>query len=141
MQVRELVINYKHPKRFPDVVTKAADAVDSMRRCLPNNSREHFACLYLDGAHQPVGYTIVTSGLANASQVHPREVFQPAVLRGACAIICFHNHPSGSVVPSAHDREVTRKLRAAAEIMAIPILDHIILSDTEYHSMSEHGEL
>lgn len=139
MEVRELVINYKRRKRFPDAIQTATAAAAAMRKCLPNNSREHFCALYLDGSHKPINYAVISSGLANASQIHPRELFQPAILAGACAVICFHNHPSGSTTPSREDREVTKRLVDAGKLLSIPVLDHIILTDTEHYSFLENG--
>lgn len=69
----------------------------------------------------------VTSGTATASLAHPREVFRLAVLSGACALICVHNHPSGDPSPSSADVQLTRKLRDAAETLDISLLDHVVI--------------
>jgi DNA repair protein RadC len=69
----------------------------------------------------------VTVGTASSSLVHPREVFKEAVRLGASAIIVFHNHPGGDPAPSAADIQVTRKLREAAEVLDIDLLDHVII--------------
>lgn len=71
--------------------------------------------------------------------VHPREVFKPAVLHNAAAIICFHNHPSGDPNPSQDDVAVNNRLVEAGKIMGIEILDHIIIGDDEYVSLKERG--
>jgi DNA repair protein RadC len=70
---------------------------------------EHFVALYLDGRHRAIADAIVSIGTATASLVHPREVFQPAIAVGACALLIGHNHPSADLTPSAEDLEVTRR--------------------------------
>jgi DNA repair protein RadC len=74
-----------------------------------------------------------------ASLVHPREVFKGAILANAACIICAHNHPSGQVVPSAEDRAVLERLKSAAELLGIPLLDFLIVSKDAYWASSEHG--
>jgi hypothetical protein len=103
------------------------DVADFVRSVLTDNSREHCVALYLDGAHQVVSYSIISIGTANMSVVHPREVFQRAILAGAISIIIAHNHPSGVLTPSDEDHKVTQRLKDAGEILGIKLLDHLIL--------------
>ena len=81
----------------------------------------------------------VSRGTLNTSMVHPREVFKPAVLHNAAAIICFHNHPSGDPEPSREDIEITERLKNAGEILGIPVYDHIIVGDDRCVSLKERG--
>ncbi|MDQ3927236.1 MAG: hypothetical protein M3272_09690, partial [Actinomycetota bacterium] len=83
---------------------------------------------------------LVSVGTLSASLVHPREVFKPAVRASAASVILAHNHPSGKVEPSQEDREVTRRIGEAAEVLGIEVLDHVIVGDG-YFSMKEHGML
>ena len=81
---------------------------------------------------------IVSIGTATASLVHPREVFQPAIGLGACALLIGHNHPSGDVTPSPEDLEVTRRLADAGRILGVTVLDHIVWSRCgAFHSIRE----
>ena len=105
------------------------DVADFVRSVLTDNSREHCVALYLDGAHQVVSYSIISIGTANMSVVHPREVFQRAILAGAISIIIAHNHPSGVLTPSDEDHKVTKRLKDAGEILGIKLLDHLIVTD------------
>lgn len=91
------------------------------------NKQEHFLVLTLDGAHQPIAIHEVTKGLTNRTIVHPREVFRVALLDSAVAIIIAHNHPSGQLDPSSEDKELTMRLKDAAEVMGIALLDHIVV--------------
>jgi DNA repair protein RadC len=75
------------------------------------------------------------------SVVHPREVFKPAVDHLAAGIILLHNHPSGEPDPSQMDRQITRQLTEAGEVMGIPVVDHIILADNRYFSFAKEGLL
>ncbi|MFW5947078.1 MAG: JAB domain-containing protein [Gemmatimonadota bacterium] len=101
--------------------------------------REHFVALLLDAAHQVRGVHTVTVGVLDGSVIHPREVFKPAILASSAAVIIAHNHPSGHPDPSAEDRQVTRQLVEAGEIIGIPVLDHVIIGDGRYSSAVEGG--
>jgi DNA repair protein RadC len=77
-------------------------------------------------------------GLLNRTLVHPREVFKHAIKDNSAAIIIGHNHPSGSLDPSTEDKDITRRMKIAGEILGIKVLDHIIVSPTKgYLSMLE----
>jgi DNA repair protein RadC len=119
----------------------AKDAAELIRKILPDNSREHLVVLYLDGAHQTISYAVTATGAANVVAVHPREVFQRAVLVGAAALIISHNHPSGSVEASEQDRVLTYVLKKAGECLGIKILDHVIVTNDSHYSFAEMGEL
>jgi len=84
---------------------------------------------------------VVTVGLVNRLQVHPREVFADPITDRAATIIIAHNHPSGDLIPSKEDTEVTRQLKAAGETLGIKLLDHIIFNNKGYYSFLEHNEL
>ena len=94
--------------------------------------------LYLNGAHQVVSYSTISIGTANASIVHPREVFQRAILAGAISLVVAHNHPSGNLTPSAEDYNVTKRLKEAGEVIGIQLLDHLIISDVANVSIIDH---
>lgn len=100
--------------------------------------QEHFIVMLLDGAHQVIGKPIaVTKGLVNRTMVHPREVFRPAIMHNAVAVIVAHNHPSGVNEPSPEDIEITRLLIKAGKVIGIKVIDHFIVSKTGYMSMVE----
>lgn len=110
------------------------------------NAQEGFWALTLNQKHKVIGCHLVSLGTATASLVHPREVFRPALLDSAAAVACVHNHPSGDTTPSREDRDITRRLKDAGELLGIQILDHIILGYGEggalaYSSMAEEGTL
>ena len=103
--------------------------------------REYFVALLLDGKNRIILEEQVSEGSLNQSIVHPREVFSRAVKESAAAVILVHNHPSGDPSPSREDREITRRLREAGDILGIRVLDHIIIGDGSYFSFVEQGLL
>ena len=139
--VREVTAVYRGPRRATTVMRKPASAADFIRKLLPDNSREHFVVLHLDGAHQVIGYAVVATGNANSCPVHPREVFQGAILIGAVALIISHNHPSGDATPSKEDLKLTAHLKEAAHLMGIKILDHVIVTNNGFLSLADEGRL
>jgi DNA repair protein RadC len=137
--VREIRVNYRGPKKRQIVIKEPADAAQFIRDVLPDNSREHFVALYLDGAHQVIGFSLISTGTANSCQVHPREIYQRAVLLGSVALVVGHNHPSGQLIPSEEDRRVTKALKSAGEVIGINLLDHVIVNDTGLYSFKDTG--
>ena len=104
--------------------------------------QEHFIAITLAGNHTIIRVRIVSIGLVNRTLVHPREVFSPAIKDNAVSLIVAHNHPSGDLEPSSEDREVTRRLVSAGELLGIPVLDHIIFAkNNRYISLVERGEM
>ena len=90
--------------------------------------KEEFCVVTLDTKHQPLNTHRVTVGTLRSSLVHPREVFRPAIADAANCILVVHNHPSGDPTPSDQDLSVTVRLENAAEIIGIPVIDHIIVA-------------
>lgn len=103
--------------------------------------QEEFHTLLLNAQHRVIREVLVTRGILDASLVHPREVFRPAVAAGAAAVILVHNHPSGDPSPSTEDRAVTRQIAGAGRILGIPVLDHVIVGDGRWTALSEDGAL
>lgn len=140
MNIREVNVQYGRASEYAPFTT-ANGVVNFLRSIAPNNSQEHVIALYLDGKHSPIGYSVVHTGLANACPVHPREVFQRAVLLGACAVILAHNHPSGSAERSREDDKTTKEIAAAGRVLGIRLLDHVIFTDSEHYSYEATGKL
>lgn len=103
--------------------------------------KEVFYVLLLDSKNGLQREQEVTSGTLNASLVHPREVFKPAIDFLAASVIVVHNHPSGNPEPSGEDKEITKQLVEAGKILGIPLHDHIIIAGNGYTSLAERGLL
>ena len=102
-----------------------------------DNQQEVFACLLLNSRHQLIRYKEIFVGSINSAGVYPREVVKLVLKFNAAAIILAHNHPSGSNLPSDADKEITKRLKSALELIDVPVLDHIIVGETPF-SMNEH---
>ena len=103
--------------------------------------QEHFLCISLNGANEVITTRVVSVGLVNKTQVHPREVFAEPITDRASAVILAHNHPSGNLAPSKEDLQITQQLKEAGETLGITVLDHIIFSQKGHYSFLEQGEL
>ena len=103
--------------------------------------QEHFLSVMLSGANEIIDIHVASVGTVNYTVVHPREIFSLAVKENASSLILCHNHPSGSVTPSNEDIETTKRLVDAGEIIGIPVIDHLILTQDSHFSFFEHGLL
>ncbi len=102
---------------------------------------EVFACLFLDNRHRVLAYEELFRGTIDGASVHPREVVRRCLAHNAAATIFAHNHPSGVAEPSADDREITRRLRAALELIGVRLLDHFVIGEGAPTSLAERGWL
>jgi DNA repair protein RadC len=101
------------------------------------NQKEQLRGLYLNSRYQVIHDEIISIGSLTANIVHPREVFQPAIERGAVALILGHNHPSGRLEATTADIEITEQLMAAGDILGIELLDHLIITASRYVSVMD----
>jgi DNA repair protein RadC len=103
--------------------------------------RERFVALYLDARHRVVRRRLVSVGTLTASLVHPREVLGPALRARAAALVVVHNHPSGDPEPSPEDCALTERLRDAARLLGLELLDHVVVGRNGFVSLRERGVL
>lgn len=106
--------------------------------------REHFWSVGLDTKKSLKYAELVSLGTLDASLVHPREVFRNAVHKGASVLVTGHNHPSGNLQPSLNDRRLMEKLKAAGELLGIPVIDHVIIGPVDgsgFYSFNQQGLL
>jgi len=89
--------------------------------------QEHFGVMFLNGQNRIIKVEVMFTGSLTSSAVYPREVIKRTLDLEAAAVIFFHNHPSGSMKPSIHDRKVTEKLQTALEAIDVRLLDHLII--------------
>ncbi len=95
---------------------------------LARERREHFMVLLLNARHELQSRETISIGTLNASIVHPREVFRPAILNSAASVVLVHNHPSGDPEPSDEDLGITKRLVQVGDLIGIGVLDHIIVA-------------
>lgn len=103
-----------------------------------DETQENFYALYLNTKTELISYKLLFKGTINTSVVHPREIFKYAFLESANSIIVIHNHRSNNTTPSKEDIELTNKLFEIGNIMAIPVIDHIIIGIDNYYSFYEN---
>jgi DNA repair protein RadC len=106
-------------------------------KSIGDSQKEQLRGLYLNSRYQVVHDEVISVGSLTSNIVHPREVFQPAIERGAVGVIIAHNHPSGRLEPTQADLEVTEQLIAAGDVLGIELLDHLIITRTKYISVME----
>lgn len=123
------------------VVTCPEDAADYAAPRLRYENREHMCVMLLNVKNHIIAWETISIGSLDASVVHPREVFRPAIIKGAASIILVHNHPSGDPTPSKEDLEVTARMVQVGKIMNISVLDHIIIGGDSFVSMKEKGAI
>lgn len=137
MQVYTMQVKYVPDVEIDaEVITNPAVIVPVLRaKMMENPDQEQFWVVCLDGANQVKALKMVTLGLVDQAQVHARECFKPAVLCSAVSIIIAHNHPSGQLQASPEDQAVTKRLSKAGGLLGIPVLDHIIITETGWKSI------
>jgi DNA repair protein RadC len=121
-------------------ISQPRHAAEILAFYLEGEDRENIVVLMLDKNRRVIGISTVAIGTLTASIVHPREVFKPAILADAQAIILGHNHPSGGPEPTPDDILITLQLVRAGHALQIPLLDHVIISiDGTFVSLAEKG--
>lgn len=121
----------------PEPINTASDAVAVMRDILRRLDREAVMILNLDVKGRPMSYNCVSIGSRNQSSAEPAEIFKAAILSNASSIVMLHNHPSGTLTPSQADHSITARIREAADLIGVPLMDHIIVAGGtgDYYSM------
>ncbi|MGM9570423.1 MAG: DNA repair protein RadC [Phascolarctobacterium sp.] len=104
-------------------------------------TKEQFLVMMLDAKNRIIGLESIAEGGLSNTALHPRDVFRPAILQHASAIVVAHNHPSGDPNPSKEDTEFTKQLLAAGQMLSMPLLDHVVIGDGAYYSFQEAGAL
>ena len=123
------------------VTLRTARQVSEYAKEMHELPKENLRGLYLDAHYRLVHDEVVSIGSLTANIIHPREVFRPALERGASAVILVHNHPSGDPHPSVPDVEITSQIVAAGKIMGVALLDHVIVAKGKFMSIpSEYGD-
>lgn len=106
-----------------------------------NPECECFVVLLLNTRRKIKGHCLISIGTMDSILVHPREVFRPAVIGAASAVVLIHNHPSGEATPSMADIQATRELVRAGQILKIEVVDHVVIGRGEHRSLRALGHL
>ena len=120
-------------------LTDSTDVADLLTKETMYEDREFFMAVYLNARMKVESKSIISIGSLDTTLVHPREVFSPAVRRGAAAVIVAHNHPSGDPDPSEEDILLTKRLLESSRILGIRLVDHVIIGSGRYVSLRDEG--
>lgn len=138
----EIKLKIKGKKSELKQIRCSGDAAEVCRMCFDEgkiNWIEEFIVIGLNRANKVQGFYKVSSGGVTGTVADPRIVFQFALLSNATSIIIAHNHPSGNLKPSDADITLTKKMKQSGEALDIKLLDHIIVTDEGYTSLSDEG--
>ncbi|MDD2434998.1 MAG: DNA repair protein RadC [Bacilli bacterium] len=108
---------------------------------LGHKKQEYFYCVYLDHHKRVIKDKLLFIGTLNHSLVHHREIFKEAYLVSASSIVCVHNHPSGNVLPSSDDLNLTTSLVNVGKVLGVEVIDHIIIGENNYYSFFENNDI
>lgn len=123
------------------IVTNSNEIASYMRARLGDHRHEVFAVVFLNRANKVNHFEIISQGGITGTVADPRVILKKALESDAVNIILCHNHPSGSLKPSRADEELTLKIKEAAKLLDIRVLDHLIVSDAGYYSFADEGLL
>jgi DNA repair protein RadC len=135
-------LEFGRRRQFSDVVkhkdiTSAANIYELMLPIMIDLPHEEFWIVLLNQAKHVIGKHRISTGGVTGIMVDSKMVFKPAIEALACSLILVHNHPSGQLIPSKQDIELTNKLRFAGKTLDITVLDHVIVARSGYYSFSD----
>jgi DNA repair protein RadC len=125
------------PDADPIPLVRGPETIFELTADIRRSNREHFVGFYLNSRNQVLRREIISIGSLNASIVHPREVFIPALAVSAASLILAHNHPSGDPSPSEEDLAITRRITESGRLLGIELLDHVVVARDAYTSFKE----
>ncbi|WP_281231830.1 RadC family protein [Flavobacterium gelatinilyticum] len=120
-------------------ITSSKNVFEIMQPVIGELPHEEFWVLFLNNSNKIISKSQLSKGGISATVVDVRLVFKMALEIGATALILCHNHPSGSLIPSEGDKEITKKMKIAGNSLDVKILDHIIITETKYYSFVDEG--
>ncbi|MBC3795531.1 RadC family protein [Acetobacterium tundrae] len=133
----ELGLRMKQKDIVDVKITSPQDIADLLMEEMQYLKQECFKIILLDTKNKVIKVEGISMGILNASLVHPREVFVKAIRQHSAAIVLAHNHPSGDPEPSLEDKNITKRLCDAGELLGIPVLDHIVIGRGTYLSFKQ----
>ncbi|MFH1365091.1 MAG: DNA repair protein RadC [archaeon] len=139
LTIAELQRRINQSKKPIKKITCAEDVFNHFNERLKDKKEEHFYILMLNTQNYIIGEQLISKGILDASIVHPREIFRPAIKNSCSKIILVHNHPSGDPTPSAEDNEITRRLINAGEELGIKVIDSVIVGGNKWGSWKENS--
>ncbi|MDN3694234.1 JAB domain-containing protein [Chryseobacterium tructae] len=142
--VNEIKLSYTRKGNSEKLVSNSRDAIDVFRQHFDSDEidyRESFFALYLNQNNKVLGIRKISESGISSTIVDVRIIMQTALLCNASSLIVAHNHPSGNLKPSEEDLKITQNLKYASEFLNIKLLDHCILTSTDYMSFADEGHI
>src|SRR3989338_2077289 len=137
LAAREITMRLRMTSQQPSI--ENVDDLVQIVSHIRNKKKEYFIGIYLNARRQLIQTVTISIGSLNASIVHPREVFEPAIRLGAVDLALAHNHPSGDPQPSHPDILLTQRIARAGDVLGIALIDHIIVCERNYISLQEQN--
>lgn len=118
-----------------DVITNPTALLNFIKSEIGSLSNEQFLVVCLNTKNVIIKYKVMFIGTVDVTVVHPRDIFKFAIENNATRVICAHNHPSGDITPSKQDIDITKIIKNTGEMIGIPLLDHVIVSNSQVYSI------
>ena len=144
--IAEIEISYsnKTEKKFRIKIKNSDDAYKSFIKCWNMDLielQEEFKVLLLNNSNEVLGVHSLSKGTSNGTIVDLKLLFAIALKSCATAIIVAHNHPSGTLIPSISDLQLTKKIKDSGELLDVKLFDHLIITKDEFYSMSDNCDI
>jgi len=137
LSISELWKRKESFKKQTKIIKSSKDIYNLFSDKLKGKSQEYFYIVMLNTKNKVIGIKKISLGILDASIIHPREIFKPAIKNSAARLIMVHNHPSGDPTPSEEDIVITKKLIEAGNLIGIEVMDHVIIGDSNWWSYVE----
>lgn len=142
--LKEINALYKVEKEIHNVKISSSNVVNELvRKIYPVEItyREAMIVLYLNNSNRTVSYSVISIGGLTGTLADIRIILKDALLSKATSLILIHNHPSGTLIASSADKAITKKVKEAAVLMDIKLLDHLIITEDSFYSFADNGDL
>ncbi|MFT3908271.1 MAG: JAB domain-containing protein [Ferruginibacter sp.] len=143
-KVAEIEVSYKPANSKKVVIKSASDAFTELIKFFDQDTislKEKFMVMYLNRGNKVLGVFQLSDGGITSTVVNIRLILSVAVKIAAVNLIFCHNHPSGNLIPSTADKEITCRIIEACKLLDIKVLDHLIITGNDYYSFAENGLL
>jgi DNA repair protein RadC len=139
--ISELALRLNYPQKERPKIDSPKDVIGAIKKDLFGKKKEHLYVLATNAKNELLAKYLISIGSSNEALIHPRDVFRKAIKANAYSIVLVHNHPSGKTKPSKEDIAVTHRIAETGRTVGIPLLDHLIVADSEFTSMKQKNLL